>query len=580
MTGFFGRLSCRGLDARGAEAVFEGCRALFHGHLSHRRALADQLGAAPDASAAELLARAYRRRGEALTRIVLGEYAAALFDVAARRALLFHDALGLGPLFYSQRPGELVFATHLEQLIDALGIGELDEAYIADFLATGEIPGARTPYAHVRRLLQGEALRWSPERVVARTVWSLANADATLPAGDDGYEERLRDLVHDAVGGAHGDGERVWAELSGGLDSSTVVSVAASAGRDVEAVSFVYPRWAPADERRFIDAVVERWNVPLHPLDASELLPFAELPSQFFAEPTPSLYMGRLARARDELLATHGVDVLLTGIGGDEVFGASAGMPFHLGDALFSARPWRAVGDVLEWSGRGVRSKLHTVRHELLAPAARHLRGRQVWRVPSRDLPDWIDRNYRNATALDSRCEHRLAPRCATPSRQFVADALWNVGLDAGVRAQRRTRHVTRHPLLHLPLVEFMCVVPPRYKLRLDGDRVLQRRALRGILPEAVLRRRSKASGSWGLVEGIRRSSAWCELLTDRSEMVERGIADRERWRLAVRQARVGQLHGDRFFMTGVALEAWLQQVRERRAAFSSDEACRTGGRG
>ena len=566
MSGFFGSLSRGGLQPAGAGAAFEGCRILFRGHLAHRRELAERFGAAPGASAEELLARAYRRHGEALTRVVLGEYAAVVLDVAAHTALLVHDALGIVPLFYAERSGELTFATHLTTLVEALGVRQLDEEYIADFLATGEIPGARTPYAQVQRLLPGEVLRWANERVGSRFAWTLAQADAELPASDAGYDERIVQLVHDAVRAALDEDERVFAELSGGLDSSTVVSAAASAGRALDAVSFVYSRWPPADERRFMEAVAERWNVTLHPIDASELLPFSEPPAGFFAEPTPSIYMGRLARARDELLASHGADVLLTGTGGDEVFGSDAGMPFHLGDALFTGRPWRALQDVSEWGGRGARSMLHSVWHELLAPAVRHVRGRQVWRVPSKDLPDWIDREYRAARALDTRCEGRLSPRCATPSRQFVADALWNIALNLGTRAQRGVRHDTRHPLLYLPLVEFMSCAPPHYKVRPGADRVLQRRALRGILPEAVLRRRSKASGSWGLVEGIRRSSAWCELLSDRPEMVERGIADRERWRLAVRQARVGQLHGDRFFMTGVALEAWLQQLRERRA--------------
>jgi asparagine synthase (glutamine-hydrolysing) len=577
LTGFSGSLSRGGLQAGGAGRTFEGCRTLFRGHLADRRGVAARLGAAPGAAAEDVLALAYRRWGEALTRFVLGEYAAVVADEAAKTALLVHDALGLVPLFYSQRPGELVFATHLTELVGIVGTGELDEAYIADYLATGEIPGERTPYALIRRLLPGESLRWSPDRVVARSVWSLAQADVELPASERGYDERLLGLLHDAVGGAVAGGERAWAELSGGLDSSTVVSIAASAGRNPEAISFVYPRWPAADESRFMKAVAERWNVPHHSLDASVLLPFTEPPSGFFPEPTPSIYMGRLANARDELLASHGVDVLLTGIGGDQVFGADAGMPFHLGDALFSRRPWRALRDLPEWNARGARSMAHTIWHELLAPAIRHARGRQVWRAPSKDLPDWIDPAYRAAMALESRCAHRLAPRCETPSRQFVADELWNIGLNVSARGRRGARHETRHPLLFLPLVEFMSCVSWRYKIHPSGDRVLQRRALRDVLPEAVLRRRSKAGGTWALVEGIRTSSVWSELLCDRPEMVERGIADRDRWRLAVRQARMGQLHGDRFFMTAVALEAWLQQMRRARIAGPTSRGTNNG---
>jgi asparagine synthase (glutamine-hydrolysing) len=119
-----------------------------------------------------------------------------------------------------------------------------------------------------------------------------------------------------------------------------------------------------------------------------------------------------------------------------------------------------------------------------------------------------------------------------------------------------------RFPLLYRPLVEFMSAIPWEQKMRPRCDRYLQRRALKGVLPEVVRRRASKARGTWSLVEGLRRSKEWVQYLCDSPLMAEHGLADAEEWRQAVRQAAVGQTHGDMYFMAGVAVEAWLKGLK------------------
>ena len=104
---------------------------------------------------AQLVARAYRRWGEGLQAHLLGEYAFALFDAERGTLLLGHDALGLVPLFVTERGGALTFATDLAELVGATGVGELDEEYLADCLALVRGRDERTPYRHIRRLLPG-----------------------------------------------------------------------------------------------------------------------------------------------------------------------------------------------------------------------------------------------------------------------------------------------------------------------------------------------------------------------------------------------------------------------------------------
>ena len=200
------------------------------------------------------------------------------------------------------------------------------------------------------------------------------------------------------------------------------------------------------------------------------------------------------------------------------------------------------------------------LRRGLAEPGYNHLMRRRNRGDDPRALPPWIAADYRRAMRLESRETASWTPRCATPSRQLASDSLWRAG---GMTVPWPTGYVQRHPLLHRPLVEFMLGAPWEQKLRPRCDRYLQRRAMKGILPEIVRRRSSVATGTAALVEGLRQSREWRDYLCDSPQIAERGMADREKWREAVRQASVGHTHGDKHFVTTVAMEVWLKQMRE-----------------
>ena len=309
-------------------------------------------------------------------------------------------------------------------------------------------------------------------------------------------------------------------------------------------------------------AVLDRYPSPWHPIDAETLLPFSGSPEQILDEPSSSAIFVERRRAINTLLASHGVERLLTGLGGDAVLCASPGrVPAHLSDALFSARPADAFRDVAEWKAGSPdqRSWSYWLLRGLLAPAATHLFRRSILTTPRHPLPPWLDRDFASRMRIGARAGRPLAPRCPRPSEQDLADALWiNALATSSVPARQRSYEI-RSPLPYRPLVEFMYAVPWHQKLRPKCDRFLQRRALKGILPELVRRRAGKAGASWEMVEGLRRSPRWVECLCDSPKIASLGIADRERWRQAVAQAAVGQTHGDVFFLAGVAVELWLK---------------------
>ena len=127
---------------------------------------------------------------------------------------------------------------------------------MADFLALGFIPGERTPFVGIRRLLPGTSLVWSRGRVEELQTWNLNDVPPLNYGSDREYEDHFRSLLESAVRATLAPTGPTWISLSGGLDSSSVACVAASlAGRELAAYSVLCSAWPEADERTWMRAV-------------------------------------------------------------------------------------------------------------------------------------------------------------------------------------------------------------------------------------------------------------------------------------------------------------------------------------
>ena len=547
-------------------AAFAGCRVLFRGWIAEEPTLRRRLGLDdPEQGSVEaLVAAAFRRWGSCLQAEVDGHYSLAVLDAAAGTALVTHDALGIAPLYWRERGRRLEFSTRLRDLVDARAAADLDDNYLADFLASGAPSSRRTPYRGIRRLMPGMSLWWSAGRVSELRTWDPADLAPVRCRDNREYEERFLELVRSAAGAALDPGRPTWIALSGGLDSSTVAGAAARhPGADLRAYSVVAPRWPESDESSLIRGTVEALGLPWQPIDAEDVLPFSRLPTEFCGEPHQSVIALGLSDAVDDLVGGSGARVLLTGKGGDGFAGATGDVPSHLADPLFEARPAAALRGVLAWkeAAEHTRPLAFWLARGLAGPTLRHLRGRRPNPSGERLTAPWLRPEYERELRVRTRAQRSPAPRCRTPGKQELLDDLWLC--TAQMEPAATIAHEIRHPLLHRPVFEFLWAIPWEQKLLPRCDRYLERRALRGVVPEAVRRRRGTATGSRALVEGLRRSREWQEYLCEEPRIAEYGVADAERWRTAIAEASVGQTHGDRLLVTGIAVEVWLKQLAD-----------------
>jgi asparagine synthase (glutamine-hydrolysing) len=543
------------------------CQLLWRGYLVNRddilREAKQRQARLRDGSDAELMALAYRWWGETTASRLLGEYALAIYDEPTSSLFLTNDSFGLLPLFYSVSTPGLVFGSHLEDMVAVTGVGELDEDFIADYVSSSFHPPERTPYRAIRRLNFGHSATWTGHKFRVVRTWRPDGAAAATVSNRE-YEEQFLSLLNDAVMGAlQGDGP-VWSELSGGLDSSSVVCVGSRSGRrSFEAISLVYDRYAQADESSWMRSVLAQYQIPWHVIDGDAVLPFAELPDRFCGEPGLPMIDWSYRRRYQALIDQHGVAAVLTGQGGDLVFFGAGTEPYYLADLarrLELARLWTQLR-CWQSADRRQRSMLHWAVNYVLQPLFGTMRKpprRAGWRP---DTSPWIDADYAHRMALDERGGRQLSGDYDTIDQRWCFDELVRLCGRVANLNQVPQRFEFRHPLLYRPLVEFMFALPPDQKFNPHADRFLQRRALEGILPEPLRQRREKTIFDQPFYEGLRNGKAWTSALTSAPRVIERRIVDREQWPEEVARARLGHTHSLAQFQAIATLEIWLQQL-------------------
>jgi asparagine synthase (glutamine-hydrolysing) len=292
----------------------------WDGRLDNRADLLRHTLLPPGSADSSIALHLYQQKGVAGLRDAIGDWSLCLWDARRRALILASDYAGIRPLYYRRAGNTVYWASALSDLVRWTAASDLDESWAAGFVA-GRVPTGRTPYAGIACVPPGHAVCISRDEVEVRQFWSVAEIPLVhYPAPRD-YEEQVFELFLEAVRNRLGATSPNCAELSGGLDSSSVVCMADRLGKEARSevrrlCTFSYSFDRCPDEEFFLE--VERacevyaFHLPLSgypPLDAAQ--PSTATPAWW----TPRFR--ELARRMSEL----GSGVLLSGQLGDLVMG-------------------------------------------------------------------------------------------------------------------------------------------------------------------------------------------------------------------------------------------------------------------
>lgn len=291
----------------------------------------------------------YRQRGAASFNERNADFAFAGWDANQQAIVCARDPLGVKPLYYAHRPGRFfAFASEIKAL---LVLGEVplqpNERQIREYLTwrTDYRPyGEETFYEGIFSLLPGHCLLANDRGVSMQPFWAFGASEVDPEAGAAGYDAQFADRFTAAVGARLGDGSNVGAHLSGGLDSSSVCSVAQAVlseqRRPPLRTFHVDPGLASTDETGFVRAVVQRHRTEhrtVSPL--ADALEAALAVNAFFDRPDHFIIPSAFHLSAAHAARAAGCGVVLTGHDGDSVMANAADWL----DALGAAGDWSAL---------------------------------------------------------------------------------------------------------------------------------------------------------------------------------------------------------------------------------------------
>jgi len=217
------------------------------------------------ATPAHVALELYRTRGATGLRELVGDWSVAIWDAVGRSAVLASDFAGVRPLYYYCDAERLLWSSSLAALVEAAGADELDDRYVAAFLSLSD-PEGRTPYKGIRATPPGCAVRVSAGEIRVERFWDVPlGPEVRLTGG--AYEERLRELFREAVAVRVRSHQHVLAELSGGLDSSSIVCMAAQLNAPLTTISYTHPG---ATDEPYIRAVEQAYGISALHIDVAE----------------------------------------------------------------------------------------------------------------------------------------------------------------------------------------------------------------------------------------------------------------------------------------------------------------------
>ena len=309
-------------------------------------------------SDSEVLLQVMSRYGCAALQRLRGMYAFCLWDNRRQEALLARDPYGIKPLYIWQGPGgQLLFASEVRALL-ASGLipRRLDAAGVAGFLAHGSVPEPRTLVAGVQSLPAGWMGTWTRGRWHAQPHWQPSYAAGLVGTPND-VVGHTRQALHESVQAHLVSDVPVGLFLSGGLDSSALLALAG--GPNLTTLSIGFSE-AGFDESARAAALADHFGSRHVPLQLGASQAAALLPSFLAAVDQPSVD-GFNTFCVANLAAEQGLKVVLSGLGGDELFGGYPSfrkIPRLLGlhQRLGAARP--VMAGVLARSRRSKHQRL------------------------------------------------------------------------------------------------------------------------------------------------------------------------------------------------------------------------------
>ena len=464
--------------------------------------------------AAAALAAAYEETGERCFSTVRGAFAAAVIDRSARTCTLAIDRMGIQSLCYMPVAGGVVFGSTTDSVrANPRATSGINLQSVFNYLYCHMVPGPETVYSGMRRIAPGGYVRLARGEVKVGTYWKMAYREAESPDIPK-LEKEFRELLEHSVRNFL-NGRRVGAFLSGGTDSSTVAGMlgrVSGAPPKTYSIGFAAEGY---DEMAYARIAARHFGTEHHeyyvtPDDVVDLVQrLARFCDQPFgnASAVPTYYCARMAKS-------DGVEVMLGGDGGDELFGGNERYArqsiFGLYDKLPRLLRRGVLEPVLATIPLGERitpiRKARSYVRQASVPLPRRL---HTYNILNRNPLDRVFTEPFLGNVEPTRpgrlfeAIYQSADAQSDLNRMLALDLQFTLADNDLYKVNKMCElaHMeVAYPMLDDDLVAFSAALPTRLKLRGTTLRYFFKRALRDFLPRQIL---EKPKHGFGLPVGV-----------------------------------------------------------------------------
>ena len=561
----------------------------WDGRLDNRADLISELrdSATVDSTDVAIVAAAYEEWGVSCLGKLIGDWALSLWNPRERSVLLAKDPIGTKHLYYSFDDKQLTWSTILDPLVLYAGrTFEICEEYIASWFATMFPAPHLTPYVGIQAVPPSCSVLLKPGKSGTKCIitkyWDFDPGKRIRYRTDAEYEEHFRSAFATAVQRRLRSDRPVLAELSGGMDSSSIVCMADAV---IDRGAAEYPRldtisWfddsydhlePDTNELHWISKVEKKRNRTGHHINLRELkAQDAGLPKSFASEFDSDRFAVTPIRNRNfseifKQYATHmisqGYRVTLSGIGGSEFMGDGVPTPTpEIQNLLARARFVTFAHQMTAWA-----KKMRKSRISLLREAVRGFFFTVSVGEMSKDITStpWLHPGFvgRNHAAF---CGYPIRVKLfgSLPSFQDNVAKLEYLRrvVAYSIHSPELLREI-RYPYLDRDILEFIFAIPREQIVHVGKRRFLMKRAVVGIVPNELLNRRRKLfvppepekhySTEWPSVEEIGQHIAGSSA----------GIIDLDRFGEALQKARRNEVVPIESLKRTLTLESWLRHL-------------------
>ncbi len=459
----------------------------------------------------EVIVYAYQEWGESCVDHFIGMFAFAIWDENKRQLFCARDRLGIKPFYYTQAYDSFAFASEIKALLKVPGVkAQVNPTELTNYLTFQARSGEETLFDGIYQLQPGYTLTLQPGGTPKiRRYWDLEftiNFDIDEATIIDQLRLRLEDAVKlrlrsDVPLGAH---------LSGGLDSTTVVYLAAQLlnlpGEQLQTFTGGFNAGAGFDETAYAKLVADRVQAQYH-----EVLPTAadfitEFPRIIYLMDEPTAGPGVFPQYMVSKLAAQHVKVVLGGQGGDEIFiGYARYLVGYLEECLKGAID--ETSDSANYAATLATLIPNLPLLQQYKPMLQHFWQQGLFGEQSDRYLRLLDRSdgLTDLYAPDvfaSRqkvCDRFRAIFDSAPAQSFVNRMLYcdlKIHLPALLHVEDRTSMgcslESRVPLLDHRLVELMAQVPPAIKFKGGQPKYLFKKVIQNLIPSKILNRKDK----------------------------------------------------------------------------------------